>query len=78
MIRTLTRSDSGALKLTDLPGDADVGGDGMEYIPHSMMVCTGIITIVGLLYSHWFCESISDRSVVAWRGRFQILSDLAG
>jgi hypothetical protein len=57
MIGTLLRSDKGELKPSDLPGDTDVGGDGMEYIPHSMMVCTGFITIVGLLYSHWFCAS---------------------
>ncbi len=49
MIGTLIRSDNGELRPSDLPGEADVGGDGMEYVSHGAMVCSGIITVIGVV-----------------------------
>lgn len=49
MLGTLIRSDKGELQPSDMPGEADVGGDGTEYVPHSAMVCTGIITLIGVM-----------------------------
>ena len=49
MLGTLIRSDKGELRPSDLPGEADVGGDGMEYVSHGAMVCSGIITVIGIV-----------------------------
>ena len=64
MLGTLIRSDKGQLKQSDLPGEADVGGDGMQYVSHSAMVCTGIITVLGLLYTWWYHDRYAEVSTL--------------
>ena len=45
MIGTLCRSDKGELNPSDMPGDADLGGDGMEHL-----LLTTVFALLGAFF----------------------------
>eukprot|EP01047_Picozoa_sp_COSAG01_P010402 COSAG01_NODE_439_length_17034_cov_5.326484_3_plen_79_part_00 len=36
-----------------MPGADDPDGNDMDYVPHGMLVCSGIIMVIGGAYSYW-------------------------